>query len=272
MILKALLVAFAGYVAVVVLAALFQRSMIYFPMSGVEDPALSLPGERVEQVAFVTEDGVELEGWFVSAHEPVAGSTVLVFNGNAGHRGYRAGMARALAGEGMSVLLFDYRGYGDNDGSPSEAGLRADARAALAHLLGRDDVDPERIVYLGESLGSAVALGLATENAPAALVLRSPFTSLADVGRHHYPFLPVRLLIRDRYRCVDLVERLRSPLLVIAGDEDRIVPPAFSRRLFDAAPEPKEWVVLEGVGHNDLEMLDGAEFIAAIERFVRNTG
>src|SRR5215213_1649291 len=162
----------------------------------------------------------------------------------------RADLAAALSRLGLAVLLFDYRGYGGNPGSPTETGLAADARAALAYLAGRPEVDPERVVYLGESLGAAVALRLATERPPAALVLRSPFASLAEVGRRHYPVLPV------------------SPLLVVAGGRDRIVPASHSRRLFAAAPEPKRLVVLEGADHNDHELLAGPRLVDALRSFL----
>jgi uncharacterized protein len=196
------------------------------------------------------------------------GPAVLVCNGNGGDRSMRADLAAALSRMGLAVLLFDYRGYGGNPGSPTEEGLAADARAALAYLAGRPEVDPDRVVYFGESLGAAVALRLATERPPAALVLRSPFASLAEVGRRHYPVLPVSLLLRDRYDSAALAGRLSAPLLVMAGGRDRIVPASHSRRLFAAAPEPKRLVVLEGVDHNDHELLAGPRLVAELRSFL----
>jgi len=196
------------------------------------------------------------------------GPAVLVLNGNGGNRSLRAPLAAALAGMGLHVLLFDYRGYGGNPGRPTEAGLAADARAALDHLAGRPEVDPDRMVYFGESLGAAVALRLATERPPAALVLRSPFASLAEVGRLHYPLVPVGLLLRDRYDSAALAGRLAAPLLVVAGDRDRIVPAGHSRRLFAAAPEPKRLVVLDGADHNDPDLLAGPRLLAELRRFL----
>jgi uncharacterized protein len=199
---------------------------------------------------------------------PRPGPAVLVLNGNGGNRSLRAPLAAALAGMGLHVLLFDYRGYGGNPGRPTEAGLAADARAALDHLAGRPEVDPARLVYFGESLGAAVALRLATERPPAALVLRSPFASLAEVGRLHYPLVPVGLLLRDRYDSAALAGRLAAPLLVVAGDRDRIVPAGHSRRLFAAAPEPKRLVVLDGADHNDPDLLAGPRLLAELRRFL----
>ena len=195
--------------------------------------------------------------------------TVLILNGNAGNRAHRGPLAAALHRYGLQVLLVDYRGYGGNPGTASESGFAADGRAALAYLVGRSDVDASRLVYFGESLGAAVAVGLAVEHPPAALILRSPFTSMADVGRHHYPFLPVRLLLRDRFPSIDRIHRIRSPLLVIAGDHDRIVPIQQSRRLYEAASAQKTLIVVPEADHNDYELLAGDQMIQAIVRFLQ---
>jgi uncharacterized protein len=196
------------------------------------------------------------------------GPAVLVCNGNGGNRSLRAPLAAALARMGLAVLLFDYRGYGGNPGHPTEEGLAADARAALRYLAGRPEVDPARVVYFGESLGAAVALRLATERPPAALVLRSPFASLAEVGQLHYPLVPVSLLLRDRYDAAALAGRLAAPLLVVAGGRDRIVPASHSRRLFAAAPQPKRLVVLDGADHNDHDLLAGPRLLAEVRGFL----
>ena len=246
-----------------------QRRLIYFPSPGpVPSAAAVLPGGR--DVVLETADGMSLGGWYLPARG--RGGAVLVCNGNGGDRSLRAGLALALNRMGLSVLLFDYRGYGGNPGKPSEGGLTADARAALDWLGAQPDVDPQRIVYFGESLGAAVALGLAVERPPAALVLRSPFTSLPDVAAVHYPWLPVRRLLLDTYPSIDRIASLRAPVLVIAGDRDDIVPAALSRRLFDAAPEPKQYVQVPGVGHNDPQLLDGPQMIGAIGRFLSDAG
>jgi uncharacterized protein len=262
-----------GIILLVVAAALaapsgllwaFQRRLLYLPAPRTVPPAASvLPG--AEEVAFDTADGVRLQGWFVPGS---AGPAVLVCNGNGGNRSLRAPLAAALARMGLHVLLFDYRGYGGNPGRPTEEGLAADARAALDYLTGRPEVDPARVVYLGESLGAAVALRLAVERPPAALVLRSPFASLAEVGQLHYPLLPVWLLLRDRYDSAALAGRLAAPLLVLAGGRDRIVPADHSRRLFAAAPQPKRLAVLDGADHNDHALLAGPWLLAELRRFL----
>jgi fermentation-respiration switch protein FrsA (DUF1100 family) len=244
-----------------------QRRLIYFPSPGpVPSAAAVLPTGR--DVVLHTEDGIRLGAWYF----PGRGGAVLVCNGNAGDRSMRIELALALNRLGLSVLLFDYRGYGGNPGRPSEDGLAADARAAQAWLAAQPDVDPQRIAYFGESLGAAVAVGLAVQRPPAALILRSPFTSLADVGAVHYPWLPVRLLLLDRYPSIERIASVHAPLLVIAGDRDDIVPLSLSRLLYDAAAEPKRFVLVPGAGHNDPELLDGSQILDEIGRFLSETG
>jgi fermentation-respiration switch protein FrsA (DUF1100 family) len=256
-----------GFALIVLLAWAFQRRMVYLPLTQTV-PAVEtvLPGAT--EAVLRTADGLELGAWFLPAAAGPARRAVIVFNGNAGDRSYRAPLARALARAGFSVLLFDYRGYGGNPGRPSEAGLREDARAARRWLEERAEVDPAEVVYFGESLGCGVALALSAERPPLALVLRSPFPSLTEVGRWHYPFLPVRLLLRDRFECLDLGRRLACPLLVVAGEADRIVPASMSRRLYEAAPEPKRFVLVAGADHNDDALLDGERLAAETARFL----
>jgi uncharacterized protein len=244
-----------------------QRRLMYFPSPHV--PAAAAVGlDEAEPVVFTTEDGVPLHGWFLRSPRTPAWFTVVVFNGNAGNRAYRAPLSLALQARGLAVLLFDYRGFGENTGAPTEAGLAADARAARAYLADRADVDARRIVYLGESLGTGVAVTLAAEHPPAALILRSPFASMAEVGAHHYPFLPVRWLLRDRYASLDRIHRVRAPLLVIYGERDSIVPPEQSRRLYEASPSAKTLVAVPGADHNDYELLAGDAMIRAIVTFL----
>ncbi len=244
-----------------------QRRLMYLPHKEVPSPA-AVGLEGVEPVTFTTQDGIALGGWFVPAAPSPARVMMLVCNGNAGNRAYRAELARAFRAEGVSVLLFDYRGFGDSAGSPDEPGLASDARAARDYLLSRPDVQASRLVYFGESLGAAVAVNLAVEHPPAALVLRSPFTSMVDVGVHHYPFLPVRLLLRDRYDALDRITQVRAPLLVIAGDADRIVPFSQSRRVHDAARSAKAFVVVEGADHNDAVLNAGPIVVAETMRLL----
>ena len=245
----------------------FQRTLIYFPFDHVPSPSdVGLAG--VETVTFPTADGLVLSGWFVSNRFAATSGTVIVFNGNAANRAYRAPLAAALRDYGYHVLLFDYRGYGGNEGAPTEPGLMADARAARAYLLDRADVDVSRLVYFGESLGSAVAVALAAEHGPVAMILRSPFTSLVDVGRIHYPYLPVKQFLWDRFASLDAIRDVGCPVLIIAGDRDRIVPVGQSRRLYEEVRAPKDLVIIAGADHNDPELGAGDEMMAAVVRFL----
>jgi fermentation-respiration switch protein FrsA (DUF1100 family) len=266
--------------AVLVLIALFvflwmvQRRLMYFPMGDVLDPVdagVGASAMRVERITFPTSDGLTLHGWFFPATPSPLRFTIVVFNGNAGNRSYRAPLAAALQARGHAVLLFDYRGYGGNPGTPTESGLKEDARGARAYVMGRPDVDRDRVAYFGESLGTGVAVTLAAEHAPAALVLRSPFMSMVDVGRMHYPILPVRWLLRDRYASGERIVRIGSPLLVIAGDRDEVIPLEQSRQLYDAASSAslKELLIVPGADHNNAAFLDGDEMIAAVDAFLQ---
>jgi fermentation-respiration switch protein FrsA (DUF1100 family) len=261
------------FIVALLLAALLaavwagQRRLMYFPDARV--PSLAAIGTSgVEAVSFPSEDGETLRGWFF----PVPGGaafTALVFNGNAGNRAYRVDLAEALRARHVAVLLFDYRGFGDSTGRPTESGLFADARAARAWLLARAEVDAGRLVYVGESLGAGVAVRLASEQPPAALVLRSPFTSMTEVAALHYPMLPVRWLLRDRYASIEHIARVTAPVLVVAGDHDSIVPLAQSRTLYDAIRSRKAFVVVPGVDHNDAALTHGPLLIEAIVTFLR---
>ncbi len=240
----------------------FQRNLIYLPSRGPVPPAHEvIAGAR--DVTLRTSDGLRLHAWFVPAYAPANGVTVLVANGNAGDRSLRSPLAQALAQEGISVLLFDYRGYGDNPGSPSEQGLALDVRAAY-RFLAEKHMPEQHLLYYGESLGAAVVTELATEHPPAGLVLRSPFTDLAAVGQIHYPFLPVRALLRDRFPVLEHIRRLNIPTVVIWGTQDSIVPPEQSRAVAEAAAGRTTTVQVEGAGHNDLTLLEGRELIDAI--------
>jgi len=258
----------AGLVALAVLCVLvllwgFQRRLIYLPSPTAVSPAAEvLPSAR--EVTLEASDGLRLAAWFVPAGQPDREMAVLVANGNAGNRSLRAPLAQALAERDLAVLLFDYRGYGGNSGRPTESGLARDVRAARRFLVENAGVPCNRLLYYGESLGAAVVTELATEYPPAGLALRSPFTDLASVGRIHYPLLPVRILLRDRYRVVGHLAGIEAPTLVVYGSRDSIVPPEQSRAVAEAARGPTRVVEIEGADHNDLALLEGEELIAAI--------
>ncbi|MDQ5856297.1 MAG: alpha/beta fold hydrolase [Actinomycetota bacterium] len=260
--LRGVLVLVAVVLAVLALTWIFQRRLIYLPDSAAVPPAAEvLPGAR--DVTVRTEDGLALSAYFVPPSGRDRGMTVLVAPGNAGSRVLRIPLAQRLAARGFGVLLIDYRGYGGNPGSPSEHGLIADGRAAYQYLV-QMGVSPQRLVYFGESLGAAVVTRLAVEHPPAALVLRSPFTDLASVGAVHYPLLPVRQLLRDRFPVTELIARVQVPTVVVYGAQDTIVPPEQSRAVAAAAGGPVRTVEVAGADHNDPALLIGDELIEAI--------
>ncbi len=258
----------AAILALMVLWAL-QRQLIYFPSPG-PVPAAERVLDRGRDVSLPTSDGLRLGAWYVPAPDSGPGVTVLVANGNGGDRSMRAPLADALAAHGLGVLLFDYRGYGGNPGSPSEEGLARDVRAARRFLVEQAGVVPARLVYLGESLGSAVVVRLAAEHPPAGLVLRSPFVDLASVGRVHYPYLPVGLLLRDRFPLVEPLRRVEAPVVVVYGTDDEIVPASQSRAVAEAAPHLVREVAVDGAGHNDLALLSGPEIVEAVADLARD--
>jgi fermentation-respiration switch protein FrsA (DUF1100 family) len=227
-----------------------QRQLIYFPDRTPVPPAGDvIAGAR--DVTLHTADGLELGAWFVPATgDDDTGMAVLVAPGNGGNRAGRAEFAEELRRLGLAVLLMDYRGYGGNPGSPSQDGLAADADAA-AGALKELGYPPQRTVYFGESLGSGVVAALQVRHPPRGIVLRSPFTELADVGAHHYPWLPVRALLRDRFPVVEHLATSDVPITVIYGDRDSVVPAVLSARVADQAPSLAERVVITGADHND---------------------
>jgi len=237
----------------------FQRRLIYFPTGA---PNAAPAGW--DEVTLTTSDGLTLTAWLIrAAPAQDRGVAVIVFPGNSGNRGDRTALGEGLATRGYTTLLVDYRGYGGNPGSPSEAGLARDARAALAFI---ESIDQRGIAYFGESLGSAVAVELATEHPPAALVLRSPFTSLVDVGRHHYGFLPVGSFLKDRYPSLERAGMLDVPALVIAGTADSVVP--FEQSQAMGAALDAELHVVDGADHNDWRLFADPALLDAIADFL----
>ena len=235
------------------------ETLLYFP-DRVEASG-GHPPHGAEDVWVETGDGERLHGWWFAGGRAEPLAHLIFCHGNGGNVAGRVPFARLLAGAGLDVLLFDYRGYGRSSGRPTEEGTYEDARAARRAVLARDGVDPARLVLLGESLGGAVALKLAIEYPPAGLILQSAFTSVRDVAAVHYPFIP-RALVPDAYPSRQIVPALRAPLLVLHGARDDVVPVSHGRALYEGAPEPKRLRIFPNAGHNDI---GGAEWIGAVE-------
>jgi fermentation-respiration switch protein FrsA (DUF1100 family) len=262
-----LLIFFAVLVACLILVpVLFEKRLIYFPFRALDVTPKEL-GLRYEEARLVAEDGVTLHGWFL----PVEGSrfTVLVCHGNAGNISHRLDRAMLMHAKlKTDVFLFDYRGYGLSQGAPDEEGTYRDARAAHRYLSTARGVAPGNLIIFGESLGAAVALQLALEVPARALVLEAPFTSISDMAGSVLPFLPVGRLLRTRYDNLAKIGGLRMPLLILHGDRDTTVPFAQGRRLFDAAPEPKQFFPIPGAGHNDTYFIGGDPYWEAWGAFL----
>ncbi|MGW4772872.1 alpha/beta hydrolase [Nocardia sp. NPDC004278] len=209
----------------------------------------SVLGMDYTELSIPTTDGETLHGWWLPAAHSIG--HVLFAHGNAGNVGDRVPIYALLTEIGLDVLTFDYRGYGRSTGRPTEHGTYLDAHAARRILLEQPGVNPERVLYLGKSLGGGVLLELATEYPPTGLVLMSTFTGLRDAARSVYPFLPGPL-VPDAYPSLRRIRELQAPVLIMHGDHDELLPLRHAERLFAAAPEPKQLVIFPGAGHNDL--------------------
>jgi fermentation-respiration switch protein FrsA (DUF1100 family) len=236
---------FGGLVAVMYLA---QRALMYAPERQRTPPAAAGLSDT-QEILLDTADGEKVIVWYAPPKD--GKPLVLYFHGNAGALRNRADRFHALIGDGFGLVALSYRGYGGSTGSPSEAGLIADAEAAYALALARTPA--RRIVLWGESLGTGVAVALAATQAVGGVVLESPFTSAADVGARVYWYLPVQLLMKDPFRSDARIGRVTAPLLIVHGARDTVVPIALGERLFALANEPKRFVRLAQGHHNDLD-------------------
>jgi len=241
----------AALVSCVLLAGCEDLVYVPQPLPRGAHEAITARHPRVEALRVVRPDGVTLRGWLARSTGTAPRPLVLYFGGNAEEVSWMLGRREALAG--WDLALVNYRGYGASEGRPREADLFADALAVYDQLALRADVDRSRIVALGSSLGSGVATYLAAHRPLAGAVLIAPFDSITAVGQRHYPFLPVRLVIGNRYDSLARAPGIRVPFLVITAERDTIIPAAHSARLFEAWGGPKRAVVIPGAGHNDLQ-------------------
>jgi hypothetical protein len=272
-----------------------QRFLIYVPTraASIRPEDASFPQGRVHTVSVRTGDNLELNGWLVLAEGQSATTAaecdrelrsgrrlVLFFCGNGGNRRHRVPEYDVLAVLGANVLIMDYRGYGENPGSPSEEKLAADALAVWKYATEQRNVPPEKIILFGESLGGGVAVRLAEEvcrdTPPGGMILRSTFSSLVDAGKHHYPWLPINWVLLDRFNSVERIPAVTCPLLLLHGSRDRIVPIEMGRRLFDAAPAQsasgvaKRFVEFEEANHNDVMHVAEVELRRAVAEFFQS--
>jgi uncharacterized protein len=223
----------------------------------------------LEDVWFTAADGTKLFGWYVEA--PATNAVLIWCHGNGGNIMHRLENLKYLHQLGLSVFLFDYRGYGKSQSvRPTEQGLYQDALGAYDYVTRIRQVRSERLVVFGRSLGAAVAAEVAAQRPAAALILESPFPSVEAVARHYYGGLPVHWLLGAKYRLIDRLPHLSLPKLVIHGDRDRVIPIQLGEQVFQAAKPPKEWYVIHGADHNDTYQVGGGPYFRRIAEFVRN--
>ena len=261
--LRVLRAALLAYLILLLLMMLGENSLLFHPArypGGDWQPR----GLTFEDAWFNATDGTKLHGWYVPHDHPRA--VILIAHGNGGNITSRVEIVRALHDRyGTSVMIFDYRGYGRSDGSPDEAGILADGRAARAWLANRAGIPENQIVLWGESLGGGVAVDLAADGGARGLILQSTFGAAADAAAYHFPWVPVRLLMRTKLDSAAKIADYHGPLLQVHGDKDQTVPIQSGRRLFEAANEPKQFVLVPGGGHNDPY---SPQFFAALEKFL----
>ena len=247
-----------------------ENRLIFHPAASLERTPADV-GLNFEDVFFTTRDGVRLHGWFVPHRN--AHSTLVWFHGNAGNISHRVENIKLLHElVRVNVFIFDYRGYGRSDGRPSEQGTYLDGEAAL-ELIGNKlgDENRKKIILFGRSLGAAIATEMATRFVSQALILESPFVSIAEMARTILPFFPIGPFLQTQYNVGERIKKIRGPLLVLHGDQDEIVPIEQGRKVFDAAPEPKTFFPIAGAAHNDTYIVGGKNYFRQLKVFIDQT-
>jgi hypothetical protein len=251
----------------------FETAVTFHPERAAFGGLWRVP-EGAEEVWFKTADGVRLYGWLFHTKARPASATVIYFHGNGGNLSYCDWVGTALAARGFDVLLFDYRGYGQSQGEPTdERGVYADADAAYDFVTKERGVPAERVVLYGQSLGTTAAVDVASRKACGALVVESGLSSAGDMAGAIMPWLPrfARGLTRNKFDSVGKLPRVGCPVLVAHGEHDEIIPVAQGRKLFEAAPEPKRLLIIDGAGHNDLSIVGGERYIDSLAGFIRDS-
>lgn len=264
-ILHLLLIVAGGYGIFVLLVYFAQASLLYFPTH--DD--LGTPAQldlAYETVRISTEDGLKLHGWFLPAQH--SRGVLLFLHGNAGNITYRLDSLKIFHDLGLSVLIFDYRGYGESEGKMTESGSYLDAQAAWRYLIKEKSIPAQKIVLFGRSLGGAIAAHLAAQKKPGALIIESSFTSVPDLAAHLYPFLPTRWLSRFHYNTKDALQGVACPVLIIHSRDDEIIPVRHGRELYAAAPEPKRFLELSG-SHNEGFLSSKQIYTEGVDNFIK---
>ncbi len=246
----------------------FEIRSIYFPTKPIEFYPKEI-GLSYEDIFFKAEDNVLLNGWFIPKERPRG--TLIFCHGNAGNISHRLEFIKMFYDLGLSVFIFDYRGYGKSKGSPTEKGTYLDAKAAYYYVLSRNDIDKEKIIIYGESLGSALAVNLAKNVKAKLLVTFGCFTRTEDMAKRIYPFLPLWLVVSMKYDSLSKIKDIKIPKLIIHSRNDEIVPFDLGKKLFEEAAMPKEFYVMRG-GHNDAVLINKEEFLKRIDEFFKKYG
>ena len=261
-----LLLVIAGYLLICLLLYLFQSGMMYHPVKEIYQTPAAL-GLEFEEVAFISQNGSEITGWYVPANG--AKATVLFSHGNAGNISGRLETLRILNSLNLNVLIYDYQGYGNSEGKSSEETTYQDAMAAWDFLNQNKQIPAAEIILMGRSLGGAVSAWLASKTKPAALILESTFTSAEELAAELYPIFPVRLLMKFDYPTAEYLKEISTPLLVAHSKEDQLVPYHHGKELYEIASQPKTF--LEVIGdHGSSHVVTGEDYISAIENFVNS--
>jgi uncharacterized protein len=262
------LLCFALLTATLLAGCRIEESLIFHPDRIVSRNPSDI-GMAFDDVFFRTQDGLWLHGWFIPHNE--AKSTLLWFHGNAGNVSHRLLNIKLLHEHIKThIFIFDYRGYGHSEGTPSEEGTYLDGTAAMHYLLERPEAGTRRIVLFGRSLGAAVAAEMALRFNTRGLILESPFVSVPEMARVIFPVLPLAALLRTRYDIVGKVRKIKTPLLVLHGERDEIVPFEHGKRVFEAAPQPKAFHIISGASHNDTFVLGGKEYFQTLANFIES--
>jgi fermentation-respiration switch protein FrsA (DUF1100 family) len=253
-----------GYLVILGFVYVRQGSMIYYPVREISNPPGDI-GLDFEEVPINTKDGVTISAWYIPAqHER---GVVLFCHGNAGNISHRLDSIRIFHDLKLSILIFDYRGYGRSEGSPTEVGTYLDAESAWDYLVNIKQISPDKVILFGRSLGSAVAAEIALNHKAGALIIESGFTSIPDLGRKFFPYLPVRLIARYHYSTIDKVNKIGIPKLFIHSPQDEIIPFEHGVSLFEKASEPKEFLRITG-SHNEGFLISGRDYIEGLNGFI----
>ncbi|MBA3060660.1 MAG: alpha/beta hydrolase [Nitrospirae bacterium] len=253
-----------GYLLLVSFVYIRQGSMVYYPTKEIEGTPTDI-GLKYEEITLRTKDSVSLSAWYVPAKD--ARGVVLFCHGNAGNISHRLDSIRIFHDLGLSVLIFDYRGYGRSEGSPTEEGTYLDAESAWEYLVSVKGVRPEKIILFGRSLGSAVAADLALRRKAAGIIIESGFKSIPALGAKFFPYLPVRLISRFQYSTIDKVSMINIPKLFIHSPQDEMIPYEHGVALFEKAKEPKEFLQITG-GHNEGFLTSGSIYTDGLNKFI----